>query len=141
MSVDYLKLLDIHYCILIKRYGSKKALDIMKEILPKNYEHEIELDENDISGYNKMKESRYSRKSPGFRMQLGHCRNKWKMNDQLCYLRDRIDETEDDIYGRIIDYQQNIRMLTDHFNGYYGVKFIDIDASVEDEYMKLIGED
>ena len=138
MSYDDLKLLDIHYCILIKRHGSKKALEIMKEILPKEYKHEIELDENSIGGYNRSidKYCKWKR----FNIQLGHCRNKWLISEQRKYLYTRMCDTDDQIYIRIMKYQDKMFGLYDRFHNRFGLKFEEIDESIEDEYMKLIGE-
>ena len=108
------KLLDIHYCILIKRYGCDKALEMMKKILPPSYQHEIEQDESNIMGHEKLL--------------LGFCRNKWPIEMQLKYLLSKYQETKNHIYLDIRSYQDSSSRTG-------------VNESIEDEYLQFIGEE
>lgn len=110
-------LLDIHYRILIRRYGSMRALEIMENILPDSYKHEIELDKIFIFGKNGIL--------------LYHCRNKWSKDSQSIYLKNRYMETHNEIYLKILNNSIDNRKSI-------GGNNLPINEADEAEYLSLL---
>ena len=101
--------LDIHFIILIRKYGTVKALEIMKEILPSEYEEAIEQDRKDIYGFKPNESHRPF-------MFLWHCRH--MMNDRQ-YLFRKAKETDNPMYKELMNYDGD-------------------NPDLEDRYLKLI---